>query len=87
MNTFLFDTGVRPERVHNPPFSLGKGQVIKNGTMQIPFDCTAPVGSTIMFLCDNPDIPEGKVKNVVVVPIYNTTMLSKYAYLRTKGGE
>ena len=46
MNTFYFNTGVRPETVHNPsfPYEYHKkvGNVIRGGVLQCPFDCDAP---------------------------------------------
>jgi len=88
MKTFYFDTGVRPENVRNPGFPYKHhqkaGNIIKNGTLQIPFDAEAPEGSTLMFMCDNPDLPEGKVAGVIVREVSNTSMLSKYTYLRRK---
>jgi len=38
MKTFYFNTGVRPYE-HNPPVKLGKGEVLKGGVIQVPFDC------------------------------------------------
>jgi hypothetical protein len=86
MQTFYFDTGVKPENVHNPEFAYAyhkkAGNVIKNGTLQIPFDCDVEEGAALMFLCDNPSLPEASIPGVVVREVFNTTMASKYAYLR-----
>jgi len=82
LKTLFFDTGVRPEYVTNPPFVLRAGQVIKNKTMQIPFDCDAPDNAEILFFCDNPSLAESKW--CLVREIFNTVMLSKYVYLRVK---
>jgi hypothetical protein len=74
-----FDTGCRP---HNSP-NLHKGQVWRNGTKQIPFDVDAPESATLLFLCDNPELPEATDPAVLVREVFNTAMLSRYAYLRT----
>lgn len=54
MNTFYFNTGVRPHTIHNPefPYEYHKkvGNVIRNGVFQIPFDCDVPENATLMFL-------------------------------------
>jgi hypothetical protein len=83
MNTFYFNTGVRPETVHDFPYEYHKeqGHIIR-GTLAIPFDCEAPKDATLMFLCDNPNLPESTLKNVAVFPVSNTSMASKYAYFR-----
>jgi hypothetical protein len=87
MKTFYFNTGVRPEKVNNPPFAYdyhkNKGHVIKGRTLHIPFDCDAPDNATVWFLCDKPDLPESKLPYVIVREVFNTTMMSKYVYLRT----
>ena len=86
MNTFYFNTGVRPHTISNPPFPYDyhkkAGHVIKGGTLQIPFDCDAPKDATIIMLCNPPDLPEGKAGGVLVCEVSNTTMASKYAYMR-----
>jgi len=88
MNTFYFNTGVRPETVHNPsfPYEYHKkvGNVIRGGVLQCPFDCDAPEDAQLMFLCDNPELPESKAENVIVREVFNTSMISKYAYFRIK---
>ena len=88
MNTFYFNTGVRPETIHNPDFNyeyhakLRPANIIKNGTLQIPFDCAAPQDAKVIFLCDIPTLPESQCPGVIVREVSNTTMISKYAYLR-----
>lgn len=77
LETFYFDTGCRP--INSP--KLYKDQVWRNGTKQIPFKVAAPKGSTLLFLCDNPDLPEGKVLGVIVKEA-QSSMLSRYAYMR-----
>ena len=81
MRTMYFDTGVTPHG-HKPPITLYKDQVWRNGTKQIPFDVDAPENATLMFACDNPDLPESKIPNVIVREMFNTSMLSRFAYLR-----
>lgn len=83
MNTFYFNTGVRPENVINFPYEYHRknGNVIR-GTLLNPFDCEAPENATLMFLCSNPDLTEAKADNVQVFEIFNTKLASKYAYFR-----
>jgi hypothetical protein len=74
--TFYFNTGVRPY-IHNPPVKVGPGQIIKGGTLQIPFDCEdVPENAFFKFGCDDPNIRGG----YLVRPILNSTLLSKFAY-------
>ena len=86
MTTFYFNTGVNPHNVHNPEFSYDYhrkvGNVIKGGVLQLPFDCDAPANARLLFLCDNPNLPESKIDGVIVREVSNTTILSKYAYLK-----
>lgn len=83
MNTFYFNTGVKPETVFNPSFPYEyhrkKGNIIRN-TLLIPFDCDAPKNAKFIMSCDNPNLSEIKSKNVIVREMFNTNMLSKYAY-------
>lgn len=37
-----------------------------------------------MFCCDNPNLPESKDKSVIVREMFNTVLLSKYAYFRVR---
>ena len=89
MNTFYFNTGVRPETIFNPPFAYeyhkNVGNVIRGGTLQCPFDCDAPKDALLLFLCDQKDLPESKSEKVIVREVFNTSMVSKYAYLRLAG--
>lgn len=78
MRTMYFDTGVRP---YNSPI-LHEGQVWRNGTKQIPFDVDAPENASLILLCDNPELPEYQCDNIIVREVFNTAMISKYAYLR-----
>jgi len=78
MNKFYFNTGVRP----GSGSKLWKDQVWRNGTKQIPLECDAPENATLMFCCDNPNLPESKLKNFIVCEIFNSSMCSKYAYFR-----
>ena len=83
MKTFYFNTGVRPENVPNFPYNYHKEKGHKiMGTLCIPFDCEAPDNAALMFLCDNPELPESKFDNVSVYPVFNTSMVSKYVYFR-----
>lgn len=82
MKTFYFNTGVRPY-IHNPPVKIGKGQCVRGGTMQIPFDCeNVPDNAQFLFASDNPEPMEAKAENVIVREIFNSTLVSKYACFR-----
>lgn len=78
MRTMYFDTGCTPE---NSP-GLYKGQVWKNGTKQIPFDVDAPENATLLFLSDKLDDETTLIPGIIVREVFNTSMLSRYAYLR-----
>ena len=85
--TFYFNTGVRPELVNNPPFAYdyhaNKGNVIKGGTLQIPFTCDdVPDGAIFLHACDIPDLPESRSDSVIVREITGGGLLSKFAYFR-----
>jgi len=85
MKTFYFNTGVQTNTISNFPYEYHKkvGDVISdNGVLHCPFDCDAPENASLMFLCDNPDLDESKANNVIVCEVFNTSMVSKYAYLR-----
>ena len=78
MNKFYFNTGVRPESGSK----LFKDQVWRNGVKQIPLECEAPENALLMFCCDNPNLPESKLENVIVREIFNSSIISKYAYFK-----
>lgn len=78
MNRFYFNTGVTPD--NNP--HLWDDQVWRNGTKQVPFEADAPADAQLMFLCDKPDLPEAEIPGVIVREVFNTSMISKYAYFR-----
>lgn len=80
LNKFYFNTGCKP---HNCPVTT-PGHEWRNGTMQIPFECDAPKDSHLMFCCDNPNLPESKAETVIVREMFNTVMVSKYAYFRVR---
>lgn len=80
---FYFDTGVRPERVFDPPFPYEyhrqKGHVIR-GTLLIPFDADdVPERAEFVCCCSNVD---QYADGFVVAEIYNTSMVSKYAVFK-----
>jgi hypothetical protein len=80
MKTFYFNTGVQPYK-HNPPVKLSPGHVMRGGTMQIPFDCDdVPDNAIFKFACDNPKLKESEYPNWIVREMFNTAMVSKYAY-------
>ncbi|MCK9543435.1 MAG: hypothetical protein M0R03_15550 [Novosphingobium sp.] len=83
MNTFYFNTGVNPSNVINFPYEYHRkiGNVIR-GTLLIPMECDAPSNATFMFGCDNPNLDESKAENVLVTPILNSNLSSKYGYFR-----
>jgi hypothetical protein len=66
LRRFYFNTGVDPRYIENP---------------NIGFDCLdVPDGYKLDFLCDNPELEESKKENTIVREVFNTRMLSKYAY-------
>lgn len=79
MKTFYFNTGVTIVAPYG-------NQVRRGGVNQIPFDVSdeVPDDAELMYLCDNPELPDSKRPRVMVVPVYNTDMISKYAYFKTK---
>ena len=80
MKTFYFNTGVNCATY---PGLFGK-QVNRGGTKQIPFDVSddVPDKAQLIMLCDNPELRESRCINTMVVPVFNTDMVSKYAYFR-----
>jgi hypothetical protein len=78
MTTFYFDTGVTP---HNNPH-LWADQVWRKGTKHIPFTADAPEDATLLFLSNNPDLPEKDYPGIIVREVSNTSIGSKYAYFR-----
>jgi hypothetical protein len=84
MKTFYFDTGVRPETVHSPPFAWDYhkriGNVVRD-TLLIPFQCEGvPENAIFKFACDFPEAD--KSGQLLVVPIVGGNMLSKYAFFK-----
>lgn len=81
MKTFYFNTGVKFATLY------GKQIISSNGVILIPFKVNenVPDNAELMFICDNPELPESKCKNVIVEPIFNTDIVSKYAYFKIKG--
>lgn len=77
LNKFYFNTGVKPGTA-----PLYADHVWRNGTMQIPFECEAPKDAELMFCCDNPNLSESKIPNIIVCKMFNTSILSEYAYMR-----
>lgn len=86
ITTFYFNTGVRPDPCANPPIQAYAkfGQVVKGGVIQIPFQVeNVPENALLKFLCDNPDLPEGKSSNCIVAKLLpGSGMLSEYAYFQ-----
>jgi len=85
IRTFYFNTGVNPANVHNPefPYEYHKrvGNVIRNGVLQIPFDCeNVPENATFKFLTSNPELDEAKNPEIIVRKVLNSSMASEYAY-------
>ncbi len=87
LKTFYFNTGVK---IWDNPHIKG-GFDSGNGTVVIPFDCKdVPDGAKHLYCCDSPDviltshIP--KDSEVIVREIFNSSLLSKYAYfIKPKG--
>jgi hypothetical protein len=84
MKTFYFNTGVVISR---ESLIIGhlmlNGEISRNGTVQIPFDCEdVPENAIFVFACNNPNLPESKNDRVIVREIHNSGLLSKYAYFK-----
>jgi hypothetical protein len=77
MKTFYFNTGVTLCNTEG----LSAGQIWRNGTKQIPFDCEdVPDNATFLFACDN---SEPNSEDVIVRLIHKSTLVSKYAHFNT----
>ena len=83
MTTFWFSTGVR---LSTTSFKEKNDRWVRSTdgdfVRLIPFDCDAPKNAIHLFSCDYPNLPESKLPDIIVRPVFNTTMLSKYAYFR-----
>lgn len=80
MKTFYFNTGVKPYN-HTRHVPIMSGNVVRGGTLQIPFDCeNVPENATFLYACDaeNASLDE----NVICREMKNTNMVSKFAYFR-----
>lgn len=84
--TFYFNTGVRPNPFAAPPICAHAkfGQIEKGGTIQIPFEVeNVPENACLKFLCNYPDLPEGKCSNWIVAKLFpGSGMCSEYAYFQ-----
>lgn len=77
---FYFDTGVRPNHFATPPIIAREGQVVKGGTIQIPFECDdVPIGSTFLYACDG---QKEEINGIIKREIKNSVLISKFAYFR-----
>lgn len=78
IRTFQFNTGVK---YSDYPF-LSKGQTVSGDAKVIPFNCEdVPQNAKFEFACDDPNLYEGS--GYIVREMFNTSMLSKYAYFTT----
>ena len=81
MKKFYFNTGVRPEN----GIGLYADQEWINGVKQIPFYVKdIPDNAQFVFAADNPNLPEAKQDSFIVRKMYNTSMVSDYAYFKVK---
>lgn len=78
MNKFYFDTGVKPWNSAR----VFADEEWYNGTKRIPFYADAPADAHLMFLCDDPERPESEAPDVIVRRVFNTSLVSQYAYFR-----
>jgi hypothetical protein len=83
MKTFYFNTGVRMStNSFKNPTDLwaeikGGGDLVR----VIPFDCQdVPEKAELMYLADTPNLSH--TPKVIVREVFNTTLLSKYAYFK-----
>lgn len=81
-NTFYFDTGVRFYALRNPAGKFLKDQTVSpNGILLINVYADAPIGSKMLFACDDPDLPDGKRPGISVFPI-SGGLCSKFGYFQ-----
>lgn len=79
--TFMFNTGVRVY-AHTPPVPVMPGNVVRDGILQIPFDCeNVPSDATFVFACDT--VPPGG-ERLLKREIRNSNLMSKYAFFQVK---
>lgn len=85
METFYFNTGVRVYVMEyadkgKPKYFAPTDKII-NGVRHIPFDCEdVPTNASFCFACDDENLyPE---YGYIVREIFNTTLISKFAYFR-----
>lgn len=56
MTTHYFDTGVGYPGSHtNPPLALYGRQVVRGGSVQIPFECEVPSNAIFKFASNDPE--------------------------------
>jgi hypothetical protein len=85
MQTFYFNTGVRPSQIHNSSFPYdyhkSKGNIIRDDVLLLPFIVKdVPEGATFAFGCDDPN----RAGNYIVREVEGGNLLSKYAYFTPK---
>lgn len=83
--TFYFDCGAI---LKNDGKAMAGDRVIWPHVF-VPFDCDVPEEHSqkklsLMFLCNNANQKESKRKNVLVLPVTNTRLFSKFAYFKLK---
>jgi len=82
LQKFYFNTGVH-RYVHNSPLMKGE-EWSSNDIKVIPFYCeNVPETAEFMYVCDTPELDKDN-SSVIVREIYNSTLLSKYAYFKLK---
>jgi hypothetical protein len=77
--TFYFNTGVNPYNF-NPPIQPSKGQVVRGGTIQIPFVCEVPEGAVFKFAANSREADV--TKSLFMAEILEGRLLSKYAFFK-----
>lgn len=90
--TFYFNTGVKAGIPANErhisdalPVHLHTGQVWRNGTIQIPFECDdVPDNAIFLYACAS---SEPATANTIVRPILNSSLASPYAHFRVHNHE
>lgn len=78
MKTFYFNTGVLPYGHSNPPLKLMPYQVIRDGTVQIPFDVEDVPECAVFRHASNKSEPE--YPSWIVRKIHNSGLCSEYAH-------
>lgn len=86
MRKFYFNTGIKPWNMSHKRIThnMEKGNIFINNELHIPFECDVEESAKVefMFACNNANHPESKSKNVLVKEIFNSNLVTKYAFFK-----